>query len=660
MGGNAVHLQGEQRSDFLTSTVLAVFQKHTGYGPEHLEPDAELEGELGIDSITLAEILADIYQRCELGHQDTQPGAETLSQVIDHVRSLMGEEQPQHRAPAPETQENPSEPEPEPAQVPTGDVLEGQVLTLLSAHTGYSRELLVPEVHLEEDLGIDSVTRVSVLADIASALGLDCGEAVPEDIATIDSVLRWLHSRQARESVGAPVQEVTSGTDAVTEKKTEESSEDAPIAPPGDPDSPATAVDSDNRTMKDFVALRDPDLFRKAREFRDFYQRKREQELYWYGMPLTSGCRNRAMIYDDIAGCEREFLMFASNNYLGLANHPRVIDAIADAARSYGATNTGCRLIGGSNVLHGELERRLAELKGREACIVYPSGYSANLGCISALAGPHDLVFTDALNHMSIQDGCKLSGAGRRIYQHSLESLAGTLEKHRDHNGGKLIVTDGVFSMHGDIVDLPGLMELAEEHGARVLVDDAHSTGVLGRKGSGTTEHFHMKGGVDLEVGTMSKALSGLGGFVCADEEVVEYLRFYSHSYVFAATIPAPVVAGLIAALEVMEEEPQRLSRLWRNVHQLRGELLESGFNLERSESAILPVVVGDDQKTLEFGRAVRRRGMFCQTVVYPGVAVGDARLRISVTSEHTDEDLAQAAEIIRESARETGIPFRA
>ena len=377
-------------------------------------------------------------------------------------------------------------------------------------------------------------------------------------------------------------------------------------------------------------------------------------------MALESTCRNRAVIYDEVAGKSREFLMFASNNYLGLANHPQVVEAIADAARAYGSTNTGCRLIGGTNVLHKELERRLAEWKGRESCIVYPSGYSANLGCISALAGPSDLVFTDAINHMSIQDGCKLSGAGRRIYQHTMESLEETLEKSREHQGGKLIVTDGVFSMHGDIVNLPRLVELAKAYEAKVLIDDAHSTGVLGRTGSGTTEHFFLKGQVDLELGTMSKALAGVGGFVCGDEAVVEYLRFYSNSYVFAATIPAPVVAGVIASIDVMQAEPQRLSQLWRNIHHLRSMLQQAGFDLEQSASAIIPVVVGSDQVTLELGRAVRARGMYCQTVVFPGVAVGDARLRISVTSEHTTEDLDLAAEILVDAAQEVGVPVAA
>jgi glycine C-acetyltransferase len=378
-------------------------------------------------------------------------------------------------------------------------------------------------------------------------------------------------------------------------------------------------------------------------------------------MPLESACRNRAVIYDDITGKRREFLMFASNNYLGLANHPRVVEAICDAVRAYGATNTGCRLIGGTNVVHKELERRLARFKGREACIVYPSGYSANLGSISALAKKNDAVLIDKYNHMSILDGCKLSGAARKIYQHNdMADLERILERLRDQVDGVLIVTDGVFSMHGDICKLPDICRLASRHGAKVLVDDAHSTGVLGARGSGTAEHFGLKGEVDLELGTMSKALAGLGGFVVGDEAVIEYLRFYSNSYAFAANIPAATAAGLIAALDVLEAEPERLQMLWRNIRHLKQHLTRAGFDLGESDSAVIPVVIGDDAVALRLGRAVRERGMFCQTVVYPGVSVGDARLRISVSSEHTPEDLDLAAEIILDAAREVHFDPRA
>ncbi len=540
---------------FFTEIIIKLFQKHTGYSQEDLDHGADLESDLGVDSIILASTLADIYEYFEFDNQQIQMGLRNITQIIEHIKYRFKEE-------------------------------------------GKSNALYTRDYNI-----LENVANIDSFGD--------------RQIEKIDSI-----------ALLDSMQNVSSNYTYY-----------------------------DQRTMMDFVSMPHKDLFYKTREFQSFYKKKEQEQLYWYGMPLESRCENRAIIYDEVTGKRREFLMFASNNYLGLANHPEVIEAIIKGAEEYGATNTGCRLIGGSNVLHKELESRLAKLKSREACIVYPSGYSANLGCISALAGSNDLIFTDAINHMSIQDGCKLSGASRKIYQHSLDGLESILQKYVNHNGGKLIVTDGVFSMHGDIVDLPRLLALAEQYGARVLVDDAHSTGVLGKSGSGTAEYFGKKGEVDLELGTMSKALAGLGGFVCGDEDVIEYLRFYSNSYVFAATIPAPVVAGLIASIDIMEREPHRLTLLWSNIHHLRKQLQDAGFNLEHSNSAIIPVVVGDDRKALEFGRAVRARGMFCQTVVFPGVAVGDARLRISVLSEHTLEDLDLAAQILVDAAKEVNLP---
>lgn len=232
-----------------------------------------------------------------------------------------------------------------------------------------------------------------------------------------------------------------------------------------------------------------------------------------------------------------------------------------------------------------------------------------------------------------------------------VESLERRLREAAARPGGVLVAVDGVFSMHGDICPLPVLVEMTRRYGARLLVDDAHATGVLGGTGAGTAEHFGLKGAPDLELGTMSKALAGIGGFVAGDGDVIEYLRYYADSYVFAATLPAPVVAGLIVSLEILQAEPGRLGRLWQNIRRLRSRLISDGFDLERTESAILPVVVGDEPTALALGREVRRRGMFCQTVVFPGVPLGQARLRISVTADHVSRDLDEAADIVRDAA---------
>ncbi|MFI9503301.1 aminotransferase class I/II-fold pyridoxal phosphate-dependent enzyme [Nocardia sp. NPDC052566] len=518
------------------------------------------------------------------------------------------------------------------------------VVTTAMRYTQYRRDQLDLDAELEGDLGIDSVVLISIIDDAVKELALPTGLASTISVGSLRALITELETHAG----------VGNGDHAAAARPGEISElavgEVDTVKPPG-------TTPWDGRSMRDFLDSREPDLYSNATEFAAHRRDREAEHLYWYGMPLLSRCTNRALIQDELTGRTREFLMFASNNYLGLANHPDVIDAICDATRSYGATNTGCRIIGGTNHLHKELERRLAAFKGRDACIVYPGGYAANLGCLSALVGVRDAVIVDKLNHMSILDGAKMSGGLRKIYRHNdMADLERVLSRSADQVRGMLIATDGVFSMHGDICDLPEIVRLAHSYGARVLVDDAHATGVLGARGSGTAEHFDLKGEVDLELGTMSKALAGMGGFVVGDEEVIDYLRFYSNSYVFAATIPAGVAAGLIAAIDVMEREPERITALWSNIRRLHADLTEAGFDLEHTQSAIIPLVIGDERRAMEMGRAVRARGLFCQTVVFPGVPLGAARLRISVTAEHTPEDLALAAQIFVDAGRETGV----
>ncbi|NKZ06730.1 aminotransferase class I/II-fold pyridoxal phosphate-dependent enzyme [Actinomadura latina] len=601
--------------------VLEIIASNTLYDVAQLRPESHFEGELGVDAAVLDAILGDVRDR--FGPQVRLPGEPATPQdLIDAVERAVA-----------------APPERDDAGLPEA------VMTAAMRHTHYRRDQLDLDAELEAELGIDSVVLASIIGDAAEELGLPDGLASEITVPNLRALITELRARTGGGGAPEPAPEpgTARGELAIGEL---------------DPAQPAPSTSWDGRSMRDFMDDRDPDLFAKARGFTSYLRGREAEHLYWYGMPLRSRCANRARIHDELTGRTREFLMFASNNYLGLANHPRVVDAICEATRSYGATNTGCRIIGGTNHLHKELERRLAAFKRRPACIVYPGGYSANLGSVSALVKSHDALIVDKLNHMSIVDGCKLSGGVRKIYGHNdMRALERVLERCEGQvRGGKLIVTDGVFSMHGDVCDLPEIVRLARRYGARVMVDDAHATGVLGERGSGTAEHFGLKDEVDLELGTMSKALAGMGGFVVGEEEVVEYLRFYSNSYVFAATIPAGVAAGLIAAIDVLEEEPERLAALWSNIHRLRADLTDAGFDLEHTQSAILPIVIGDERRAMEMGRAVRARGLFCQTVVFPGVPLGDARLRVSVTSEHTPQDLALAAQIFVDAARETGV----
>ncbi len=514
------------------------------------------------------------------------------------------------------------------------------IRSVVQTHSQYDERELVPDALLQEDLGIDSIMLASIVADL-NRLFAPARAFTPDQFDTLLSLVN------AYVELDLPVARAVLPTHTRT--------------PPTltQPVVPDVLQDKAALTMRDFVGGTERDVLAKTARFAPFLADRTQQGLFWYGMPSKGMCTNRALILDQHDGDYREFLLFASNNYLGLANHPRVIEAITQATHSHGATNTGSRLIGGTTDLHRELEHRLARFKGREDCIVFPSGYSANVGAISALLGPNDLAINDVYNHMSIQDGCRMSGAAKRIYSHNdMASLEDILQRSQAREGGRLIVVDGVFSMHGDIVPLPALLALARHYGARVLVDDAHATGVLGSTGSGTAEHFGLKGQVDLEVGTMSKALGGQGGFVVGDKQVIDYLRFYANSYVFAATIPAPVAAGLIASLDVLQAEPERLTRLWANIRYLKGRLDAQGFDTEHSASAIVPVVIGDEQRAMRLGRSVRRLGMFCQTVVFPGVAVGDARLRLSVLESHTRADLDEAVRILCEAAEENNLPL--
>ncbi|MCF6521793.1 aminotransferase class I/II-fold pyridoxal phosphate-dependent enzyme [Streptomyces sp. JJ36] len=593
--------------------VLRIVAARTLYDEAQLSPDSDLEGELGIDSIILESVLGTVKEHFGIEAELPSTPA-TLRELIDAVAEAVGDGPLPQGAPAAPAAE-------------AGDAEDGLLETVLASamrHTQYERHQLDVDADFESELGIDSVILTSITGDVADAYGLPDGATGSVTATTLRKLVAELDALRTAQA-------------------------------------PAAAEGSwDDRSMKDFLEERSTDLFAKARSFAAYRRKREEDRLYWYGMPTRSRSENRAVIFDELEGREREFLHFASNNYLGLANHPKVVEAVCDATRRCGATHTGSRIIGGTNMLHKELERRLAAFKKAPACAVFPGGYSANLGVISGLVKSYDALVIDKLNHMSIVDGCKLSGGIRKIYRHNdMADLERVLQRCSEPGSGvlgKLIVVDGVFSMHGDVCDLPEIVRLAKEYDARVLVDDAHATGVLGATGSGTAEHFGLKGQVDLELGTMSKALAGMGGFVVGDEEVVDYLRFYANSYVFAANIPAGVAAGLIASLDVMEAEPERLERLWSNIRDLRGRLKEAGFDLEHTESAILPIVVGDERRAMEMGRAVRARGLFCQTVVFPGVPLGDARLRISVTSEHTPEDLEEAAGIFIEAGRETGV----
>jgi 8-amino-7-oxononanoate synthase len=351
----------------------------------------------------------------------------------------------------------------------------------------------------------------------------------------------------------------------------------------------------------------------------------------------------------------REVLLLCSNDYLGLANHPRVRAAAADAAMEWGVGAGASRLISGNMGPHRALEQRLAAFEGYETALLFGSGYLANTGTIAALAGRGEIIFSDELNHASIIDGCRLSRAETFVYRHGdLDHLAWGLREAGDR--GALIVTDGVFSMDGDVAPLPELADLAKRHGCRLMVDEAHATGALGPGGRGSIAAAGLSGEVDVAMGTLGKALGSYGAYVCASRELSDYLVNTARSFVFSTAPPPPVVAASLAALELLEAEPERVEQLRSNATTLRSALAAEGLPAGGSESQIVPVAVGDPELTMRLCERALDHGVFAQGIRPPTVPEGTSRLRFTVMATHRSEDLRDAAKRVGAAARELGI----
>lgn len=339
----------------------------------------------------------------------------------------------------------------------------------------------------------------------------------------------------------------------------------------------------------------------------------------------------------------RDLLLFCSNDYLGLASHPALATAAAAAMERFGFGSGASRLVSGTCFLHRELEEELARFKRSDDAVLFNSGYAANTSLLPALAGEGDLIFSDALNHASIIDGCRLSRARTVVYRHRDPDHLEDLLKKTGGTGRKLVVTDGVFSMDGDIAPLPEIVVAAERHGAVVMLDDAHATGVLGAHGRGTAEHFGLEGRVQVQMGTLGKALGSFGAYVAGDRGLVAYLRNRSRTYIYSTALPLPVCAASLAALSVARNEPERRERLWKNRSLLAEGLIALGIPTAPSETPILPLLIGDSGKTLEASRSLSGAGVFASAIRPPTVPDGTARLRITVTAAHADADIASA-----------------
>ncbi|NGQ96382.1 glycine C-acetyltransferase [Brevibacillus sp. SYP-B805] len=352
----------------------------------------------------------------------------------------------------------------------------------------------------------------------------------------------------------------------------------------------------------------------------------------------------------------REVIQLSSNNYLGLTTHPKLKAAALKAVEEFGAGTGSVRTIVGTFTMHQELERRLADFKHTEAALVFQSGFTANVGVLSALLDEKDVVISDALNHASIIDGIRLTKAARRIYKHSdMSDLEQALKETQQYRT-RLIVTDGVFSMDGDVAPLPEIVELAEKYDALVMVDDAHASGVFGRNGRGTVDHFGLHGRVHIQVGTLSKAIGVLGGYVASTQTVRDYLIHRGRPFLFSTSHPPAVTAACIAALDVLLEEPELIEKLWENTRFFKNGLRALGFNTGNSESPVTPVIVGDGALAMKFSDRLLEEGVMGTGIAYPTVPEGAARVRTIVTAAHSKEDLQTALNVFEKVGKELNI----
>src|SRR5579864_7753329 len=375
-----------------------------------------------------------------------------------------------------------------------------------------------------------------------------------------------------------------------------------------------------------------------------------------------AGTYQRLRVLESASAAESRFdghevINLASNNYLGLTTHPKLVEAALEATRKFGVGSGAVRTISGTMSLHMELEQCIARFKHSEACVVFQSGFAANAGTVSAILGPEDHIISDELNHASIIDGCRLSKAKIHVFPHKdVAAAERILQELAPVSGHKLLITDGVFSMDGDIGALPGLAKAAESFGAVMMVDDAHASGVLGRSGRGTVDHFDLHGRVQIQVGTLSKAIGVLGGYVCGSRDLIEFLYHRARPFLFSTSHPPGVAAACLAAFDVLEQEPERIQNLWKNTEYFKKGLSGAGFNTGASETPITPVIVGEAKTAHQLSAALFEEGVLATGIGFPTVAEGKARVRTIVTATHTRPQLDRALDIFNRVGKRMGI----
>jgi len=395
----------------------------------------------------------------------------------------------------------------------------------------------------------------------------------------------------------------------------------------------------------------DDAVTRRIRAITDRVSEAKANDLYYYNQPVQEILPGMKVLVNG-----REMGMYASYSYLSLVGHPRINEAAKKAVEKYGTGTHGVRSLAGTLTIHSELEETIANFKHAEAAVTYSSGYATNLTVVSTLMGRGDYVFSDKLNHASIVDGCLMSGAEFRRFRHNdMEHLEGLL-RNAPSDVTKLVIADSVFSMDGDIIDLPKVVELCRKYNAWLMIDEAHSVGVLGKTGTGIEEHFDMYGSIDIKMGTLSKTIPSVGGYVAGDKDVITYLRHASRAYIFSAALPPAQAAAANEAFKVILDEPWRLDRLNENTKQFINGLKSLGFDTMLTETAIVPVLCGDDNTAFAMTREAQHNDVFVLPVVSPAVPEGLARLRATVTAGHEPSEIERAMDVIGEAGKKLGI----
>lgn len=414
-------------------------------------------------------------------------------------------------------------------------------------------------------------------------------------------------------------------------------------------------INFNEASLIDFFDIDDADIMKRAEIFKGYADNTRKIKHDYYKRTSTTGSTPLIKIHDKYTGKEKEMIYLASNDYLNLTRHPRTIAAGKRALEKYGTGAGSVPLLGGTFDIHVELEKKIAKFKGCENAILYTSGYNANCGSLLAMLQAKDVAILDRLVHASIIDGCKNTNV--KYFKHNnLKSLEQILERSKQQYRTKIVIVDGVYSMDGDIAPLDKIAELAKIYGAYVMVDEAHATGVIGKNGKGTPEHFGLEGKVDIVAGTFSKAMGCVGGFIAAKNELIELLNFYSRSYMFSAAPTPQVVGSLIESINVIETEPELHNKLWENINYFKKNLLNQGFNIGNSETAIFPIIIGDEYKVKEACRMLHERGIYANLVLYPAVQKKASRLRLSLMATHTKEHLDKALESLEEVGKKLNI----